>query len=647
MEKTNSDYYQKVKSFSNRVIPNLKMIDEFRQKFTKGELELILYFDSFLRKDSKKIDYKNLENYNGWLIFPQSRLNGSFPDIIIFRPNFGLYIYEVKDINLENYRYHSETKEFEVWTPQGYKKRKSPIAQAKHYERLVKYTLIPELGNKCNSNKRTNNMIKSFVYFSNHTKEEVEDFFKIENLNNSTNNMIFGKDALEKDLVFPFDKKTVDPIEEGDWDKQWNKELISWVYPPKHFIEQGRNITLNSPQKKLATPSQGHFRCKGVAGSGKSQALVFRAANLAKNNKRVLVLTFNITLFHYLKDLIKRVPVEFDFNQIDFIHFHGFCNNILNLYAIPNPSKNTKKGKENRKNIENLPNPLNKEDYYKNIYKKVFQALSENGDCQKYDLYDAILIDEGNDFYVEWYEMLKKFLSANNELVICFDLNQNIYKRDLSWVDARYKGNKEILKEFTKNKIIYLNKIFRNKSPLQFLSDLFAREFHLLDTKVKLEHPGVFFDGVIKWKNITNDNFPFLNYVKDAFNLLRTRGEHASDIAILVSNKEIGWQIVHDFQKNKIEVIPALDTLKDGNKRYKHSFYLGVPKLKVSTIHSFKGWELENIILLIDSNFKINHELVYVGLTRSKKNLIVINYKEDYFDFSKKLKQYKKLFRVE
>ena len=48
-----------------------------------------------------------------------------------------------------------------------------------------------------------------------------------------------------------------------------------------------------------------------------------------------------------------------------------------------------------------------------------------------------------------------------------------------------------------------------------------------------------------------------------------------------------------------------------------------------STIHSFKGMERENIIFIFSDtknkfSYKLN-ELIYTGLTRSKKNLFLIN----------------------
>lgn len=57
--------------------------------------------------------------------------------------------------------------------------------------------------------------------------------------------------------------------------------------------------------------------------------------------------------------------------------------------------------------------------------------------------------------------------------------------------------------------------------------------------------------------------------------------------------------------------------------------------IKLSTIHSFKGWEIKNLFLIIekdeDDSF-ISPELVYTALTRCQFNLFVINIGNDLYN---------------
>jgi ATP-dependent exoDNAse (exonuclease V) alpha subunit len=61
-------------------------------------------------------------------------------------------------------------------------------------------------------------------------------------------------------------------------------------------------------------------------------------------------------------------------------------------------------------------------------------------------------------------------------------------------------------------------------------------------------------------------------------------------------------------------------------------FTLNSGVIKVSTIHSFKGYESPTVFLIIDD--VDSPELVYVGLTRAKINLVVfVKKKSKYEDF--------------
>ncbi|MBD5310812.1 MAG: ATP-binding domain-containing protein [Bacteroides sp.] len=60
----------------------------------------------------------------------------------------------------------------------------------------------------------------------------------------------------------------------------------------------------------------------------------------------------------------------------------------------------------------------------------------------------------------------------------------------------------------------------------------------------------------------------------------------------------------------------------------KLNFYMNTGTIKISTIHSFKGWESEVVFLLLEKKNEGDRsfdEILYTGLTRTRSNLIVIN----------------------
>ncbi|MFY7938108.1 MAG: NERD domain-containing protein [Flavobacterium sp.] len=73
-------------------------------------------------------------------------------------------------------------------------------------------------------------------------------------------------------------------------------------------------------------------------------------------------------------------------------------------------------------------------------------------------------------------------------------------------------------------------------------------------------------------------------------------------------------------------------SLKQVRDNKKHHFWYDRGTLKLSTIHSFKGWEANTLFLILEEQFDGSdfmtsfEELIYTAITRSKTNLVVLNY---------------------
>jgi superfamily I DNA/RNA helicase len=75
---------------------------------------------------------------------------------------------------------------------------------------------------------------------------------------------------------------------------------------------------------------------------------------------------------------------------------------------------------------------------------------------------------------------------------------------------------------------------------------------------------------------------------------------HASDIVILLPTKRMGMAAVDAFKKRNIEVNHVFEHDEQVKyHRHKKAFWLGDSRLKISTIHSFKGLEALHVIMLI------------------------------------------------
>lgn len=608
----------------SRVIPFWEQIREFKQPLTEGELYLLKFLDDNLEKDNFFQD-SDLSQYKGWLIFVQPFLNGSRPDIVILNPRVGVQIFEVKDWNLDNYSFeetrgngNKSYRAFCVSDGKGTYEIKSPIKQVEYYKEKIAGQLIPQIGESIDKNSQQYGLIKTAVYFHKSTTTKAQQLFNLQ-VRDFLKFPIIGHDALVKgnlDKIIPDNRISQSKY----WQKDWNKELLFWLNPPFHTTEQGISLTLTNDQKKFAEPQLGHFRVRGVAGSGKTQVLAYRASKLASQGYRVLVLTYNLTLWHLIRDMVQRSPFDFSWRELTITYFHGFCKDILNQFGEKWP-RDSDDGEEIFREI---------------VPRKVIETI--NG--KEYVKYDAILVDEGQDFHVEWYSMLCHFLTYRDEVVVVCDKKQNIYGTRTEWLDRRHREVKKF------GDWIELKKIIRLPEQVAKISLRFSKQFNLNQdiSVVYIERQELFnqFQDHVVWWNIENN---WLLEVDKAFEIIKSQAlhKHPSDTAILLPDKRFGFRCVNYFEaKKNILVNHVFENYDDKrNHRYKKAFWMGDSRLKMSTIHSFKGWEVPNIIVVIPSDIlgdeQLYDSLVYTAITRPKENLIVINANKRYREFGESI----------
>jgi len=569
-----------------KIFPNWEIIENLHNKLWEGERKIASYLNSNLPED--------------WEIYVQPFLNGSRPDIVILNPKIGIMIIEVKDWELENYFFKNET--LYVNTIKGAHYVENPINQARHYrDNLI--SLIPRLDEIIREDFR---LISIGVYLHRENENDIKKFFS-NGPNIYDNEILLGKDGLNiSKIENVFNKGTKQKI---FIQTDIIKMIRTWLSPPYHLKEQSSNIRLNNKQEIHAKPNRGHHRIRGVIGSGKTLVLAFRAAALAEQGYKVLIVTYNKTLWHYIRDMAQRTPFNFDPKLIIYKNFHGFCNDFLNEMGHPKPY-----------------DAKDKDYYFKNIVPFVKDALEmsiqreENIEDLKFD---AILIDEGQDFEFEWYEILCQFLKERNELVLMCDKAQNIYERELSWIYTGMKGFSGRWGE--------LNQSLRLPSIVVREANRFAK-MYLPDIDMYAEsNQTQLFEPELRWISC-NTIEDALNQAEAAFDyLVEEKEQHPTDIVMLFPKIRLGEEMVLRFKKRNIEVN---DVFGDNHKK---SFWMGDSRTKMSTIHSFKGWELKNIILIINDRKKSKKfsSLIYTAIGRTQENLIVINTSTEYDTYGK------------
>lgn len=614
-----------------RIYPSWEQIQALKNPLTEGELHLLRYLDDYLPRDPEWKKGDKLADFNGWLIFAQPFLNGSRPDVIIFNPFVGLVIYEVKDWNLRHYSWGKNAdgvRTLVVRNVSGNHKVKSPNKQVQHYKDKILGQLVPMIGEEVDRKSRKYGLIKTALYLHNATTEEARELLG-SGIKNYQYFPIFGKDSLNEaslGAIVPDVKYSKSKY----WNRGWNENLMFWLKPPYHSIEQGIPLNLKGNQYKVALPSRGHHRVRGVAGSGKTQALAYRAGKLASEGFDVLILSFNITLWHYVKDMIQRAPFTFEWNRITFNHFHGFCKDKLNEFGEEWPKSPVR---EDFQTEEEFKKAI--DDFFKSTVPFAVRNAAQGMEYQKYD---AILIDEGQDYHYEWYGLLNDlFLKERDELLVVSDKKQNIYERELDWLDKRV--TRTGLDKF-KDPYIDLTASYRMPQRVAEMSNEFSELFGL-NQELKVARiegaPVLFHSQHIVWVEIKDDQW--LEYLYYSFLRLQKEEYNPTDIVMLLPDHKHGHEAVEFFGEKNVEVNHVFDVVGEP-KRNKRAFWMGDSRMKISTIHSFKGWELLNIVMFIpeqrfDSQSSLD-AIIYTAITRTRENLIVLNANSRYTSFGRR-----------
>ena len=102
-----------------------------------------------------------------------------------------------------------------------------------------------------------------------------------------------------------------------------------------------------------------------------------------------------------------------------------------------------------------------------------------------------------------------------------------------------------------------------------------------------------------------------------------------SDLTLIVDSSKVGHQVMDMLQQQKgIRCIDTLDPITGSEferetegRRKKLAFFKGDARVKVTTMHSFKGWESKALVVLI-TNAQSDEalSLAYTGITRLKRS---------------------------
>lgn len=704
--------------------PSITDILRFSVKPTDGELAMLRFLEG------------NLDN--NYEVYFNPYLNGDRPDIIILRKGHGALIIEVKDWKLKNFSVEGNKKWHYIDPQTGSKSVvKSPLDQVYKYKENLFDLHIDNLLNLKIQDIRNFNMVGCVLYFH---KASIEDI-------KATMVTPFKEDKkYQTFLRYNIELLGWDSLNTKDFDSMLSKFYLnsSWksklftdeIYanfkriltPTLHMVNDGCPISYDKRQTEIITRPVQMMRVKGVFGSGKTTVLAARAVYVykrlckSKARPKILILTFNLTLKNFIHDKIMQVQQEFVVQDFVIINYHQFINAELNNMGIDIKIPNIIAPSD-------IPAYLER-NYYSN--EKLFAGYKD-----RIKPYDAILIDEIQDYKRSWMNIVKdSFLAQDGEYMLFGDVKQNIYgnptenKDVITNIQARptylkhcYRSDskiRDLALEFQKVRFgdkyelddlndendnglfanmekpgfvnyIYLsntkivstlytiirgnilntvNNVAPNDITILGYTTPLLREFdhyyRLLShekTKTMFEVPEIMYlsqlnylkpDGEAWYKNLFNqlwkcnfnkekklEDWQKIKLKKYIASLLANSGlynkypDRLKNVLInQCKNFKINFEAFLAYLEHyKLEIGNFRSKVLNADyefirKNKKMNFWMNCGMIKISTIHSFKGWESKAVFLIVENEIAQTafDELLYTGITRAKEYLVVINF---------------------
>lgn len=382
------------------------------------------------RRLAERLEQKLDDDYLLWYDVPVGPQQ-LHPDFIVLHPSRGLLILEVKDFRLGTIVQASKDEWTILDNASGEPKHiQSPFAQARNYAHAVLGALRADKRLVHPDGRRQGEVVFAWSYgvvLPNITRKQFTD----SQLDQATaaHRVICSDemtDSVEAEAfqsrlweMFPYERYQTLTLPQID--------RVRWILFPQVRIPEQASLfdetdmqaevpdmlrVMDLQQEQLARSlGDGHRVIHGVAGSGKTMILGYRAEYLARAHaagKPVLVLCYNEPLAVKLAATMAAKGLG---ERVHCVHFHKWARAQLVAYGQALPA-------------DNQSVDAKMADMVQRVITGVDRGHIPTGQ------YLAVLIDEGHDFAPEWLKLVTQMVDpTTNSLLVLYDDAQSIYER--------------------------------------------------------------------------------------------------------------------------------------------------------------------------------------------------------------------------
>jgi AAA domain/Nuclease-related domain len=539
-----------------------------------------------------------------WEIYVQPALNGLRPDFVCIHPLGKVVIAEVKDWTFDTWTVTWKSRPNAAPVPRRHSEAASDVERNPVEQILAYKSELSRQGGDVRSARPDVQLALIFPFADRETARTA--IAPALEHRRRTSIAILGKESfaqIPRSQLFspppsPIPRETMGAVRGALVDKE---SIVSRL--PFELTVKQRDLIRGRTES-------GYRRVRGAPGSGKSLVVAGRAAEISKSGGEVLVVAYNVALATYLRGVIR----QFEGNEanITLLGFHQWCRRVME-----------EAGRHNE--FAELGRIADREHVWEEEMPRAVLRALESDKCDHVSTYDAVLVDEGQDFMPLWWQCLRHVCRREGEMMLAADPAQNVYGRAEAWTDRVMKGS-----GFT-GSWSDLGVSHRMPRRLIPVAISFAREF-LPETEVLLPEepeqpilPGME-DCELRWiqtepgslaETAADETERLLDVIMSG----RFSTFAPGDLVLLVDSNERGRKVVANLAARGIEVLHTFSTSSQESQEAKRAFSLGGNRVVATSAHSFKGWEASAIVVcLARGSRQTQLALLYSAMTRLKKN---------------------------
>jgi len=398
----------------------------------------------------------------------------------------------------------------------------------------------------------------------------------------------------------------------------------------KHQFQQ-RVKYLDRYQARVARElARGHQIVKGPPGSGKTLILAHRCKFLSLLSpplKNVLFVCYNIALASYIKRLVQEQELGVGPSAVRVHHFYDLCSAVLG---------------------EKIKYEGETAEYYKIVVQLCLERIAQN--CARIGPFDAVLVDEGQDFDADMFRILRGLLREDGDLVIAIDSEQNLYHNR-----TRLAQTWKSLRIDAQGRVTKLTQVYRStREIVEFSHRLIDKEPPPSRPEVpegQLLLPGVD-ECWGEWPSIVE--FPSSKeidhyLVGDICSRIKSEEYKRSEIAVVYDDKQYGEvdapsgfaygsRARAERMKECLEAAGIPVEWVSESVHSKKSFDITTDRISLLSVHSAKGIDFD-LVYLVEPGRGLSGQAIpnerlgsaYVAVTRAKHHLQILCLQGDPF----------------